>query len=168
MQSANKRTGNVLKKPKLNADESATGEPALDKTSTDEPATDEPATDEPASEPAVLESINDSAIIEHSIMEPLESSRDVPHREDTDGVMARPVLVSPIDETTVGGTVDSDLPTITHADGMAILDEYFPKSAIDSRLLNSAVAPDELPTLVAILLVDLLLFLQFHSLLLRP
>ena len=63
-------------------------------------------------------------------------------------VMARFALVSPIavDETTVGGAVETDLPTITHADGMAILDEYFPISAIDSRPLNSAVAPDELST----------------------
>ncbi|KAH8759537.1 hypothetical protein F5882DRAFT_384523 [Hyaloscypha sp. PMI_1271] len=79
-------------------------------------------------------------------MELLETSRDALHREDTDGVMARSALVSPVDETTVDRPVDSDLPTITHADGIAILDEYFPISAIDSRPLNGAVAPDELST----------------------
>jgi len=96
-----------------------------------------------------LESINDLATIKPNTMEPLKTSRDVPHREDTDGVMARSALVSPVDKTTVGGIVESYLPTITHTDGIAILDEYFPQSAIDSRPLNGAVAPDELPTFIA-------------------
>ena len=152
----------MLKKPKLNADESA-GEPAIDNPSTNEPTTNEPTTDEPttnelttdesttdkpptnepASELTVFESIKDPAIIKHNIIEPLKSSRDVPRREDTNRVIARPVLVSPINKTIIGGIVDSNLPTITYADRIAILDEYFPKSAIDSRLLNGAVAPDE-------------------------
>jgi hypothetical protein len=120
MQGVNKRIGNLLKKPKFTADESATDEPAIDKPPNDKPTTDEPPNDEPVSDPAALESINDPAIIKPNIMEPLETSRDVPHREDTDGVMARSALVSPVNETTISGIVDSDLPTITHADGIAI------------------------------------------------
>lgn len=71
-------------------------------------------------------------------MEPLETSRDAILQENTDEVMTRSALVSPIeiDEITVGGIVESDLPTMTHAGGIAILDEYFPKSAINSRPLN--------------------------------
>ena len=156
MQGANKRTGNMLKKARLTADESATSEPA-DEPATDDPATnkppndasanEKPSTDDLASEPAAL-TINDPAIIKPNTMEFLEASRDALHREDTDGVMARSALVSPVDETT-GRPVDSDPPTITHADRMAILDEYFPISVIDSRPLNGAVAPDELSTSTA-------------------
>jgi hypothetical protein len=56
---------------------------------------------------------------------------------------------SPVDKATVGGPIDSDLPTITHANGMAILDKYFPKSAINSRPVDGAVAPGELSTSIA-------------------
>ena len=45
------------------------------------------------------------------------------------------------DETTVGGAVEGNLPSITHADGITILDEYFPKSAIDSSPLTPVVWP---------------------------
>ncbi|KAN0117099.1 hypothetical protein V8E51_003076 [Hyaloscypha variabilis] len=157
MQGANKRTGNVLKKPRRTADETVTSEPTTDDPATDEPPNDAsandkspnntPSTDDSANEPAAL-AINDTAIIKPNTMGLLETSRDALHREHTDGVMANsePSLV---DEATVGRPVDSDLPTITHADGMAILDEYFPISAIDSRPLNGAVAPGELSTSIA-------------------
>jgi hypothetical protein len=46
------------------------------------------------------------------------------------------------DETTIGGVLEGDLSIITHADGMAILDEYFPKSV-------GAAAPDGLTTSIA-------------------
>jgi hypothetical protein len=133
----NKRTGKLPKRPKL----------AADKPATYEPATYEPAADEPAA----LDSINDPAVIEPNTMEPLETLREGTRQEGTVEVMARSAVASPTegDEATIGGALESDLPTITHADGMAILNEYFPKSAIDSRPLNGAVAPDELPTSIA-------------------
>ena len=68
------------------------------------------------------------------------------HREGTDGVMTGSALASPLDGD--GGALGSDLSAITHADGLAILDEYFPKSATDSGPLNGAVVP-ELPTSIA-------------------
>src|SRR5450432_1932570 len=84
-------------------------------------------------------------------MEPLETSREGTRRQGTDEVMARSAVVTPIegDETTIGGALEGDLPTITYADGMTILDECFPKSATDSRTLNSAIALDESLTPIA-------------------
>ena len=76
MQGANKRTGNLLKKLKLTANESASDEPT-----TGEPATDKPPISEPVSEPAPLKSINDSAIIKPGRMEPQDTS--MPHVEKT-------------------------------------------------------------------------------------
>jgi hypothetical protein len=141
MQGSNKR-GNALKKPKLIAGESANDEPTTNESANDVPTTDEPTTDEPTTDKPPT---NEPAS-EPDTMEPQDTSRDVPYREDTSDDMARFALVSPIavDETTVGGVVETDLPAITYADGMAILDEYFPISAVDSRPLNCAVAPDEL------------------------
>jgi hypothetical protein len=167
MQGANKRIGNVLKKARFTASESATCEPTTDESANDEPdepptddlpndasAIEKPTTDESAaaesvSEPAALEPISDQAIIKPNTMELLETSRDAPHQENTNAIMARSALVSPVDKTAAGRPVDSDLPTITHTNGMAILDKYFPKPAIDSRPLNSAVAPNQLPTSIA-------------------
>jgi hypothetical protein len=65
--------------------------------------------------------------------------------------MTRPVVVTPIEgnETTIGKAVEGGFRIITHADGMTILDEHFPKSPVESRPLNSAVAYDELPTSTA-------------------
>ncbi|KAN0101933.1 hypothetical protein V8E51_012443 [Hyaloscypha variabilis] len=150
MQGANKRTGTLLKKAKLAADEPAIDESAVDESATDDSTTNEPPNDKPlndelVSEAATLEPINDSTVTKPYTMEPLENV-DVPHREDADEIMARSALISPVHETTVGGTVDCDLPVITHADGMVILDEYFPTSAVDLRTLNGVVAPDELST----------------------
>jgi hypothetical protein len=54
-----------------------------------------------------------------------EESWDV--RTQYAGVMVGSALASPVDVD--GGVPGSDLSAITHADGLAILDEYFPKSA---------------------------------------
>jgi hypothetical protein len=61
-----------------------------------------------------------------------------------------PALASLIkgDETTISRALESSLSTITHTNGMVILDEYFPKSAIDLRPLNRVV-PDKVPTSIA-------------------
>ena len=144
----NMQGANKAKKQKLAADEPATDglatdEPATDEHATDEPATDEPATDEPATEPTTLESTDDPAIIEPNTMEPLGTSREDTGRQGTDEVMVRSRVATTMedDETTVGGAVEGNLPSITHADGITILDEYFPKSAIDSSPLTPVVWP---------------------------
>jgi hypothetical protein len=143
MQNANKRTDNMLKKPKLITGESADSEPT-----TNESANDKPATDEPASEPATL-AINYSAIIKPNTIKLLKTSRDALHQEDTDAVIARSALINLDNKTTVSRQVDSNLFTITHANRIVILDKYFPKSAINSRPVDSVVAPDELLTFTA-------------------
>jgi hypothetical protein len=124
---------NKAKKQKLAADEPAT----------DGLATDELATDEPATKPTTLESTDDPAIIEPNTMEPLETSREDTGRQGTDEVMVRSEVATTMedDETTVGGAVEESLPSITHADGITILDEYFPKSAIDSSPYTPVVWP---------------------------
>ena len=104
------------------------------KLAADEPATDGLATDEPATKPTTLESTDDPAIIELNIIEPLETSREDTGRQGTDEVMVRSEVATIIedDETTIDRAVEGSLPLITHADRITILDEYFPKSAIDS------------------------------------
>jgi len=143
MQGANKRTGKLPKKLKLAADKSATNESATNDSATEEPPTDAPSTDEPPiDEPRINESPNEPTT--------LESINDPNTMKSLETLGEAPALASPIkgDETTISGALESDLPTISHTDGMAILDEYFPKSATDSRPLNSAVL-DEVPTSVA-------------------
>jgi hypothetical protein len=150
MQGVNKRTGTLLKKAKLAADEPAINESAVDESATDnsttnKPPNDKPLTDELVSEAASLEPINDSTISKPYTTKALETA-DVLYGEDAGGITARSAHISPVNETTISRPGDSDLPTITHADGMALLDEYFPISAVDSRPLHGAVAPDELST----------------------
>jgi hypothetical protein len=143
MQGANNRISKLPKKLKLAADKSATNESATSDSATDEPPTNVPSTDEPPidkppidespNEPTTLKSINDLDTIES-----LKTSREAP------------ALASLIegDETTISKALESDLPTITHTNGIAILDKYFPRSTTDLRPLNSAV-PDEVPTSIA-------------------
>jgi len=131
----------LLKKLKLTTDESATNKPT----------TDEPLNDEPISEPTTLESISDPAIIKPYIMEPLDTLREAICREGPNEVIVRSTLASLIEvnETTISRIVESDLPIISYTNGIAILDEYFPKSAIDLRPLNSVVTLNELLTSIA-------------------
>jgi hypothetical protein len=154
--------------------ESTTGEPSTEPTtkpttleSINESTTDEPST-EPTTEPTTLESINESTTDESSTepatlesnksvivkpytIEPLETSGEGIHRQGTDEVVTRPVVVTPIEgnKTTIGKAVEGGFRIITYANGITILDEHFPKSPVESRPLNSAVAHDELPTSTA-------------------
>ncbi|KAE8440508.1 hypothetical protein EG329_007405 [Mollisiaceae sp. DMI_Dod_QoI] len=147
MQSANSRTNKLHKKPKLAANRSATDESAanefvddspIDDSSnnippTNLPPTNDPPNDKPPNKPTTFETTKDPGT-----MNPLETLGEAPSIASlVDG-----------DETHVDSAAERDLPTITHTDGMVILDEYFPKSATDSRPLNSAVL-DEMPTSVA-------------------
>ena len=126
MQGANKRAGRLPKKPKLATDESATHKQATDEPATDEPATDEPATEEPATEPSTLESTDGPVIIEPNTTQPRGTSREDTRRQGTNEATVRSAVVT---------TMEADLSTITHADGVTILDEYFPNSAIDASPL---------------------------------
>lgn len=156
MQVASKKTGKLPKRLKLATDKPATDESNTYGTADDEtvderlvvdkPASCEPARDDPATEPATLESINNPSVIKPNTTGPRETLSEGIHREGTDGVMTGSALASPVDGD--GGALGSDLSAITHADGLAILDEYFPKSATDSGPLNGAVVP-ELPTSIA-------------------
>jgi hypothetical protein len=76
-------------------------------------------------------------------MEPLETSREDTGQQGTDEVMVRSEVATIMedDETTIGGAVEGSLPSITHANGITILDEYFPKSAIDSSPYTPVVWP---------------------------
>jgi hypothetical protein len=67
-------------------------------------------------------------------------------QDDNDRVMAGSTLASPVEDDC--GVPGSDLSAITHADGLAILDEYFPKSATGLGPLNGMLAPEP-PTLPA-------------------
>jgi hypothetical protein len=156
MQVASKKTGKLPKRLKLATDKPATDESNTYGTADDEtvderlvvdkPASCEPARDDPATEPATLESINNPSVIKPNTTGPRENLSEGIHREGTDGVMTGSALASPVDGDS--GALGSDLSAITHANGLAILDEYFPKSATDSGPLNGAVVP-ELPTSIA-------------------
>jgi hypothetical protein len=146
MQGTNKKCWKLSKKPKLMTDEGAAAEvntdenfnydtfherPVVDKTSTCEPVGDDRAT-----EPAVLGTNNPTAT-EPNIM---ESQDPLGEREENDGLIAGSVLAGPVDGG--GGIPSSDLSVITHADGFAILDEYFPKSATGLGPLGGVLVPE--------------------------
>jgi hypothetical protein len=116
-------------------DEPATDEPATDEPATDEPATNEPGTKEPATEPPILEPTDEPAITDPSIIEPRETSREDIYEQGTSKAIVRSAVITIIEvnETAVG------IPTITHTNKVAILDEYFPKSPINSRPLPPLV-----------------------------
>jgi hypothetical protein len=61
-------------------------------------------------------------------------------REENNGLIVGSVLASPVDDG--GGIPDSDLSATTHDDGLAILDEYFPKSATEPGLLSGVLVPE--------------------------
>jgi hypothetical protein len=143
MQGANKRTGKLPKKLKLAADKSATNESATNDSATKEPSTNAPSTDEPPiDEPPINESPNKPTT--------LESINDPDTIKSLKTLREAPALASLIkgNEITISRVLESDLPTISHTDGMAILDKYFLKSATNSRPLNSAVL-DEVLTSIA-------------------
>jgi hypothetical protein len=70
----------------------------------------------------------------------MESQEPLDEREENDGVMAGSALAGPVDDS--GGIPGRDLSAITHADGLAILDEYFPKSATGLGPLSGVLIPE--------------------------
>ena len=135
MQGANKKTGKLPKKPRLVADEAddAATEADIDENSdaditqrslVDKISSCEPVGDGPTTEPATLESSNYPTATEPNIM---ESEAPLGETDEDDGAIEGSTSAGPVDD---GGRIPgSDLSAITHADGLAILDEYFPRSA---------------------------------------
>lgn len=151
MQGTNKKTRKLPKKPKLIFDdEAADADPNSDRCSDhvtvherpsgDETASCEPVGVEPAADPATYEFTNNSP----TSMEPNipQSAETLAEEEGNNGLPVGPILASPVHNG--GGIPDSDLSVITHDDGFAILDDYFPKSATGLGPLDSVLAP-ELP-----------------------
>ncbi|KAH8650269.1 hypothetical protein BGZ60DRAFT_421646 [Tricladium varicosporioides] len=146
MQSANKRTDKLHKKPKLAA-KSATDESAANESVDDSSADDSSNNVPPTNLPPANDPPNDEPPNKTTTFETTEDPRTM---KSLKTLGEAPAIASLIDgdETHVDSAAERDLPTITHTDGMALLDEYFPKSATDSRPLNGVV-PDEMPTSVA-------------------
>jgi hypothetical protein len=137
MQGANKRTGNLPKRLKVVTDEVDAGKASTNENSdndtvhersvVDKTSSCEPVGDDPTTEPATLESTNDPTATEPNIMEPQEVLGEDTPREQYNGVRAGSASSSPVDDC--GEVLGGNLSALTDADGLAILDEYFPKSA---------------------------------------
>lgn len=72
-------------------------------------------------------------------MEPQEVLDEGIHRDENDGVMVGSTLTILVDD---GEVRRSDLFAMTHADGLAILDEYFPKSTTGLGPLSGLLASE--------------------------
>jgi hypothetical protein len=128
------------KKLKLAANKSATYKSATNNSATKEPPTNTPSTNKPSinkpfinkspNKPTTLKSINNPNTIKS-----LKTLREAP------------ALASLIkgNETTISRVLESNLPTISYTNRMAILDKYFLKSTTNLRPLNSVVL-DKVPT----------------------
>lgn len=93
----------------------------------DENSGSQPVGDDRTTGPTTLETNNLTAT-EPNINEP------VGDLEESDGLIVGSGLAGPVGNG--GGIRASDLSAITHADGLAILDEYFPRPVAESGLLN--------------------------------
>lgn len=126
-QGLSKRTAKLLKRPKLTVDKPATDLPATKDPPINKSTTDEPPADEPHDNPTSLKSVEDTAVIQPNTMEPLHTSGEATLQENTNELMAKSTLASPIDgdETTSGGAQESNPPIITYTSRITILDKYF-------------------------------------------
>ncbi|KFY02661.1 hypothetical protein O988_02001 [Pseudogymnoascus sp. VKM F-3808] len=97
-----------------------------------------PVRDDPTSGPADRETINNPTA---TILNTIETQEVL-----GEGVTAGSALTSPVNDGR--GVLGSDLPAITHADGLEILDEYFQKSAAGLGPL-SGVLTTKLPAPIA-------------------
>jgi hypothetical protein len=150
MQGANKKTGKLLKKMKLvasvaaaaeaNTNESPDNDNIHERSIVDKTSSCEPVGDSPTIGPTTLETTTNPTGTELNIMGPQEVwGKEIP-REGNGEVVARAALASLVDGH--GGVQESDLSVITHADGLALLDEYFPKSATGLGPLSGLLAPE--------------------------
>jgi hypothetical protein len=110
------------------------------------PVSDGHPNNEPLNKPATLKPFNDLAAINPNTRKTLETSIEGIRREGIDVTRSGIASLTGDDKTKVDGGLESNIPIITHAIGMVILDKYFPNSAVDLRTLNGADAPDKLAT----------------------
>jgi hypothetical protein len=153
MQGANKKGGNLSKKLKLVADEATATKANIDENSdhdsvyersvVDTTSSGKPVRDDPTSGPADRETTNNPTA---TILNTIETQELLGEGEQNDRVTAGSALTSPVDDGR--GVPGSDLPAITHADGLEILDEYFQKSATESGPL-SGILTTKSPTPIA-------------------
>jgi len=100
----------------------------------------EPVGDDPTIRLVTLKTTNNLTATELNIIEPQEVLDEGIQRDENDGVMTGSALTILVDDD--GRVPRSNLSVITHADGLAILDEYFPKSATRLGLLSGLLAPE--------------------------
>lgn len=145
MQGTNKTTGKSPKKPRSATDEAATDEPNPDEKSKHGDTRERPRVDEtlrsglvgeePLAGPARLEITDIPTSTEPNI---LESAEILGEGEGNNVIPLEPVLAGAVDNG--GGVLASDLSAITPDDGLAILDEYFPRSATGLGPLDGGLA----------------------------
>jgi hypothetical protein len=70
----------------------------------------------------------------------MKSEAPLGETNENDGAIEGFASADPVDDS--GGIPGSDLSAITHADGLAILDEYFPKSATGLGPLSGLLIPE--------------------------
>lgn len=146
MQGANKKTCTLSKRAKLRTDEVAATEENTDedpnqdiiheKRAVDKTSSCEPVGDDRTTGLTTLASNNPTASGPNTV----KSQEPLSQREGNEGVIAESALAGLVDGG--GGIPASDLSVITHADGLAVLDEYFPKSATGSGPLSGVLIPE--------------------------
>jgi hypothetical protein len=154
MQGASKKTCKLSKKPKLMIDKAAADEGNADESSNQDTihqrpvhktSSCEPVGDNRTNVPTTLASNNPTT----SGPNIMESRGPLGEREENGGIVAGPALADPVDDG--AGMPASGLSAITHADGLAILDEYFPRSGTGSGPLSGVLIsePSTSPARVA-------------------
>jgi hypothetical protein len=145
MQGANKKTCKLPKRPKFRTDVAAAVEVNTNENSQHDTIIDK-LTDETSSrEPVGYGRTTSSTILETdnpNYTQPniMELREPLSGREENYGVIGGSALVIPLDNG--GGIPDGDMSALTHDDGLALLDEYFPKSATGLGPLDGALIPE--------------------------
>jgi hypothetical protein len=143
MQGANKRLKLVTDEAdagEVSTNENSDNDAVHERSVVDKTSSCEPVGDDPTTEPSTLEITNHPTATEPNIMEPQEILGEDTPREQHNGVTAGSALSSPVDDG--GEVLGGDLSALTDADGLAILDEHFPKSATGLGPLSGVLGPE--------------------------
>jgi hypothetical protein len=146
MQGTNSGAGKP-KPPKLPADK-----PEVNDSATSESTLSESPPSGPTVETSVISepTINDLFITEPAVYDSSEIEASMAltnnaHRLFTDEILSRAsVYTTKQGDGTIGQNIEGDAYTITHDDGMALLDGYFPNSPVDLGPADDALALDTL------------------------
>jgi hypothetical protein len=144
MQGTNSGAGKP-KRPKLPADK-----PEINDSSTSESTVSESAPSGPTVETSVISepTIDDLFIIEPAVKDPneIEASAALTnnaHCPDTDEILSRAdAYTGKQGDGTIGQHIEGDVYIITHDDGMALLDGFFPNSPVGLGPVDDAFALD--------------------------